>query len=224
VKLASRVYYTRHAWLQILTNKDKAVVRFSITVTDPRFGFPIRDLTVGGLEAKLGHSRFSEISPLRVDGRNLRVVTQGVRRQYSELYRVGSSAFHQYFVLSYNDAGTGTFGRTPDEALYVQDGDLLIMPDLDVTKYPEYARDTPWAQEFRSKTIINTLIVFNADYITLPTDQESYRSMLARLLGWPGPDQHSVGVLVPDAQTRRKLHQRISMYERVRRESNHQSR
>jgi hypothetical protein len=36
MKLTERLYQTRHAWLQILANENDAVVRFSITVTDPR--------------------------------------------------------------------------------------------------------------------------------------------------------------------------------------------
>ena len=61
MKLTEQLYHTRHAWLQILTNEHDAVVRFSITVTDPRFHFHILHLTVGQLEAEIGRSHFSEI-------------------------------------------------------------------------------------------------------------------------------------------------------------------
>ena len=31
------IYRTRHAWVQLLTDEEGAVVRFSITVTDEKF-------------------------------------------------------------------------------------------------------------------------------------------------------------------------------------------
>src|SRR6266851_3243537 len=41
VTLFEQVYRTKHAWLQVLSDENDAVVRFSVTVTDPRFRFQV---------------------------------------------------------------------------------------------------------------------------------------------------------------------------------------
>jgi hypothetical protein len=46
--LTEQVYRTRHAWLQVLVDEQDAVVRFSITVTDPRFRFQMSGVAGGG--------------------------------------------------------------------------------------------------------------------------------------------------------------------------------
>jgi hypothetical protein len=43
------VYREKHAWVQVLADDNDAVTRFSVTVTDPRCRFPVRDLTWGHL-------------------------------------------------------------------------------------------------------------------------------------------------------------------------------
>lgn len=64
----------KSAWIQVLVDDDDAVARFSITVTDPKFKFPVRDLTCGHIAIKLGHSRFADVQPgLPLDGRSLRI-------------------------------------------------------------------------------------------------------------------------------------------------------
>ena len=68
------VFRERHAWIQVLADENDAVARFSITVTDPRFRFSVRDLTWGRLPVRLGHSRFSDVHPdLSPQGRSLRI-------------------------------------------------------------------------------------------------------------------------------------------------------
>lgn len=91
MKLTEQLFHTRHAWLQILTNENKAVVRFSITVTDPRFHFQILHLTCGQLEAKIGRSRFSEIRSFgKPKGRSFKAMVR--RQEYSESYWLGMQA------------------------------------------------------------------------------------------------------------------------------------
>ena len=72
------VYYTRHAWVQVLADTDDAVVRFSITVTDPRFRFQIRDLANHPVPFGLGfHPYFRLTGPedrIRVLGTILIIV------------------------------------------------------------------------------------------------------------------------------------------------------
>jgi hypothetical protein len=41
------VYRQKHAWVQVLIDENDAVIRFSITVTDPRFKFTVKNLTWG---------------------------------------------------------------------------------------------------------------------------------------------------------------------------------
>ncbi len=229
VKLTEQVYHTRHAWLQILTNEHQAVVRFSITVTDPRFSFQIRDLTVGQLEAKIGQSRFSEIRPAFMpEGRSFKAITR--RLEYSESYWLGNPGYDQNFVLSYNDAGTGSFGCSIDQALQknilrFQDGNLSYDPAP--VMRPEYDPHSPCAKQFRAQTVVNTLTVLAAGYTWPPgpTDPEGYPRMKAGLLSEPrGPDLEYVRVLVPDTQTRRQLHRRIRQRNRILRKTNHRGR
>jgi hypothetical protein len=69
-----QVYRMKHAWLQVLSDEHDAVVRFSVTVTDPRFRFRIRDLCNDQIDARLGHCRFADIQPQQdPDGRSLQI-------------------------------------------------------------------------------------------------------------------------------------------------------
>src|SRR5487761_1839096 len=103
------VYYTRHAWVQVLVDTDDAVVRFSITVTDRRFRFQIRDLTNHQLTATLGHTTFADAgTQLEPQGQSLRIGAHN--REYAEAYWFGNPGNYQWYVLSHNDAvGVGTF-------------------------------------------------------------------------------------------------------------------
>jgi hypothetical protein len=203
VQTTERVYRTRHAWLQVLTDKHDAVVRFSITVTDPRFRFQIRDLTVNQFDVKLGHTRFSGIQP-DPDGRSLWI---GARRHgYSESFYFGNPGNYQHFVLSKNDAGVGTFGSSalPDDISHVYQSGILEAdrhgaPPPDT---PPYDPAAPYATEFRNETTINTLTVLSADYS--PTS----------LADPGGPDADYVRVLVSGAW---ELRQRRRRARRIRR-------
>ncbi len=103
------VYREKHAWIQVLADENDAVVRFSITVTDPRFKFSVRDLTWGYLAVRLGHSRFADVQAgLSPGGRSLRIGAHS--HEYAEAYWFGNPGNYQHYVISSNEIGTGEFG------------------------------------------------------------------------------------------------------------------
>ena len=219
-KLTEQVYHTRHAWLQIITDEHEVVVRFSVTVTDPRFHFQIRDLTFGNLEAKIGHNRFSEIKA-HPEGTSLSIGAH--THEYSESYWFGNPGCYQHFVLSHNDAGTGSFGVA--KILWFADG-VLESGDQPPPEFPEQ-------QWFRAQTVVNTLTVLGAGAMAQlagsgetvgRADPAQWRRGLTALLGQPrGPWMDSVRVLAPDARSRRHQHRRIRrMRRKRRREIKHQ--
>ncbi len=102
------VYREKHAWVQVLADGNDAVVRFSVTVTDPRFRFSVRDLTWGHLTVRLGHSRFSDVREgLSASGRSLRIGAHN--HEYAEAYWFGNPGNYQHYVISSNEIGTGEF-------------------------------------------------------------------------------------------------------------------
>lgn len=204
-KLTEQVYHTKHAWLQIITDKRDVVVRFSITVTDPRFGFQIRDLTFGLLEARIGHSRFSEIKAISSpEGTSLSIGAH--THEYAESYWFGNPGCYQRFVLSHNDAGTGSFGVP--KIIWFAEG-VLKFGDQTPPEFPE-------RQQFRAQTVVNTLTVLGAgatarlaDPGGVTADPAQEGRALSALLGQPrGPWIDSVRVLIPDARSRRQLRRR----------------
>jgi hypothetical protein len=166
--LTEQVYRTRHAWLQVLTDEHDAVVRFAITVTDPRFQFRIRDLTHYNLDGKLGHTRFSSVQHAP-DGRSLWI---GARRyHYSESFWFGNPGNYQRFVLSKSDAGVGQIGTMalpPGIAGSYRDGFLAEADHGHVPPpppgVPPFNPAAPYAKAFRSQTIINTLTILGPGY------------------------------------------------------------
>jgi hypothetical protein len=93
------VYREKHAWVQVLVDQNDAVARFSITVTDPKFKFSIRDLTWGHLAVRLGHSRFADVLPgLPLDGRSLRIGAHN--HEYAEAYWFGNPGDYSFIAFS----------------------------------------------------------------------------------------------------------------------------
>jgi hypothetical protein len=83
------VYRDRHAWIQVLVDGHDAVIRFSITVTDPRFRFQVSDLASGQLTAKLAHTSFADVrTHLGPRGKSLRIGAHN--REYAEAYWFGN--------------------------------------------------------------------------------------------------------------------------------------
>jgi hypothetical protein len=202
------VYRDRHAWVQILVDEHQAVVRFSITVTDPRFRFQINDLTVGQLTAKLGRTSFSGAhSQIEQQGRSLRIGAHSY--EYAEAYWFGNPGNYQWYVLSHNDAGTGNFdfavgGR--GQASF-QDG-VLKSENIE---FPEFDFQSSEAAQFRAKTTINTLTVLGP----WRTDSQAGESVWMSLAEPRGPDSNQVRVLVPDARERRQRRRRIRHWNRL---------
>jgi hypothetical protein len=184
------VYRTRHAWVQVLADDAGAVVRFSITVTDPKFSFPVRDLTWDHLTVKLGRSRFADIrSQVEAEGRSLRVGAHNF--EYSEAYYFGNPGNYQHYVLSYNDCGTGIFDTSVGSgAQWCQDGGLKFNA-TPRPGHPVFDPSASYLAVFRSRTVINTLTILgpwrNLADLTMPR----------------GPDSNQVRVLLADARERR---------------------
>ena len=189
------IYRTRHAWVQILADRDGAVVRLSITVTDPRFRFGIRDLTNTQLDVKLGHSRFADIrtSYGEPEGHSLRVGAHNY--EYSEAYYFGNPGNYQHYVLSFNDIGAGNFDASAGGGpQWCQDGVLLSKgsPNSDDPGIPIFDPKASYAERFRSRTTINTLTILG------PWRKPS------NLAEPRGPDSHHVRVLLADPRERRR--------------------
>jgi hypothetical protein len=195
--LRQLIYRTKHAWVQILADENDTVVRFSITVTDPRFRFQVRDLTFYQLTARLGHSSFSDVrTRIQPDGRILNIAAR--RREYCESYWFGNPGNYQRYVLSYNDAGTGKFFfylLTLGGPSWCQDG-FFMSSDPPAGPSPPFDPQSNYGRQFRAGTAVNTLTVLSARMP--PTGMAAPR----------GPDADYVRVLVPDARQRRRLRRR----------------
>jgi hypothetical protein len=199
--LREQVYHTRHAWVQVLTDQD-AVVRFSITVTDPRFHFQVQDLTFGHLEARLGRTRFSGIRTVyQPEGRSLNIAAR--RYEYSESYWFGNPGNFQRYVLSHNDAGSGHFGFSilQHGPGWCQEGSLRFDEPPAVIP-PAFDSDADYARQFRGETTVNTLTILGP------------ARPLAELAQPRGPDADYVRVLVPGARERRKMRRLIEKMNR----------
>ena len=201
------VYRDKHAWVQVLVDEHEAVVRFSITVTDPRFRFQISDLTLGHLTAKLGGTSFSGVrSQLEQQGRNLRIAAHNF--EYAEAYWFGNPGNYQWYVVSHNDAGAGNFDFTVGGRgqSWFQDG-FLKSEDID---HPEFDFHGEEAARFRAKTTINTLTVLGP----WGFDTQAGEPVSMSLAEPRGPDSNQVRALVPDARERRLRHRRIRHWHR----------
>jgi hypothetical protein len=186
-------YREKHAWLQTLVDRNNAVLRFSITVTDPKFKFQIRDLTFGHLTAKLGHSRFGDLKTwASPEGRNLRIGAHN--HEYAEAYYFGNPGNYQHYVVSNNDATLSEFGypiQSRGGPGWHQDG-ILQFDDLPPIGNQEFDPEAPYATSFRADTVINSLTVLG------PLGPPE-------LLAEPrGPDSNQVRVLMPTPGERRR--------------------
>jgi len=191
------VYREKHAWLQTVVDQNDAVLRFSITVTDPRFRFQIRDLTFGHLSVKLGRSRFADLETWNTpEGRSLRIGAHN--HEYAECYYFGNPGNYQHYVLSKNDAAAGEFGYAIERDCpgWTQEG-VLQFDDPPAAGNREFDPDAPYAQRFRAETTINTLTVLGP---AAPVD----------LLAEPrGPDANQTRVRMPTRRERRRTQKLI---------------
>jgi hypothetical protein len=191
------VYREKHAWVQVLVDDDDAVARFSVTVTDPKFKFSIRDLTWGHIAIRLGHSRFADVQRgPSLDGRSLRIGAHN--HEYAEAYWFGNPGNYQYYVISSNEIGTGEFGFSIERQglSWHRAGTLAFDYSLPVGQ-PEFDPDASYARRFRAETTINTLTVLG------PHQQP------ANLAEPRGPDSNYVRVLVPGRRERRQSRRRL---------------
>lgn len=197
------VYREKHAWVQVLVDENDAVARFSITVTDPKFKFPIRDLTWGHLPVRLGHSRFADVQlgpSLPLDGRSLRIGAHN--HEYAESYWFGNPGNYQHYVISSNDIGTGEFGYSILREGLSQHRSGTLASDNSLPAQSAFDPDASYAQRFRAETTINTLTVLgplrNPAYLAEPR----------------GPDSNHVRVLVPSRRERQQVRRRVRRIDR----------
>ncbi|MBO0822737.1 MAG: hypothetical protein J2P27_02630 [Actinobacteria bacterium] len=201
------VYHTRHAWIQVLADEHDAVMRFSITVIDPRFWFQVRDLTNYQLAARLGRTSFAAVdAQVGPQGRSFRIGAHNY--EYAEAYWFGNPGGYQWYVLSRNDASSaGTMHwPTGDHALLsFQEGVLLSDDEGGPSSSPQLDE----LSVFRARTTINTLTVLG------PWRAHGDRLLGRTSLAEPrGPDSNQVRVLVPDARERRKRRRMVQKLSR----------
>ena len=112
--LIAHVYATRHAWVEVLLERQSNTVSaFAITVTDRRFRFDTATLTFGQLRAQLGKSSFAEITSTKGWGsepNSVRWILGARSCLYAEHYYRGNPGGYQDYVLAWNDVGVGTCG------------------------------------------------------------------------------------------------------------------
>ena len=191
------VFREKHAWIQVLADDNDAVARFSITVSDPRFRFSVRDLTWGHLAVRLGHSRFSDVrEDLPVSGRSLRIGAHN--HEYAETYWFGNPGNYQHYVISSNEIGTGEFwfpvlGEGPSG----RRSGILAFDDPQPGGQSALGTDEPDWSRFRAGTTVNTLTILGP--ARQPADLAEPR----------GPDSTHVRVLVPAHRERRQIRRRL---------------
>lgn len=201
------VYHARHAWIQVLLESNDAVIRFSITVTDPRFSFQVRDLTAYQLAAKLGRTTFSDVNAQ--EGPQGRSFGRGMQNfEYAEAYYFGDAGYYQWFVLSHNEAGAGQCGDITALPVHFQDGVLISDDKPSSEPMPSAAM---W-ERFKARTVVNTLTVLGRWHY----QQENSRPLGYTGLAEPrGADIVQVRVLMPDARERRQRRQRVRRFQQL---------
>jgi hypothetical protein len=195
------IYREKHAWLQVIADESDAVVRFSVTVTDPGFRFSVRLLTWGHLPVRLGKSRFADVEPggFTLRGRSLRIGAHN--HEYAEAYYFGYPGQYQHFVLSSNELGTGSFGYSIQREggpSFTRSGILAADCPLPAGQRQDFDPDAGYARSFRAATTINTLTVLGPAGNPDPGSLAEPR----------GPDSLHVRVLVPQHRERRETRHR----------------
>jgi hypothetical protein len=122
--------------------------------------------------------------------------------EYSEAYHFGNPGNYQYYVLSYNDIGTGTFDTTTGGGpSWCQEG-VLRFSDPPRPDHPVFDPQAGYAADFRAKTTINTLTILGP--VRVAPDLAEPR----------GPNSSHVRVLLPDARERRRRYRLIRRWNR----------
>lgn len=94
----------KHGWVCGLV-RNRSLLAFAITVTDPKFRFDCSILTFGQLPAILGLTTLGATP----DPESAQV-SVGARRFYMKQYHYfGNPGGYQRYLLAYNDLGTGDF-------------------------------------------------------------------------------------------------------------------
>lgn len=98
-----RTYHLPGAWVMVELEK-KAVIAYSITITNRHMSYSIERLTFGFQKVKLGKSKFGDRG---IGFRGERLWVGAHRSGYARSYYYGNPAGYQYYWLSYNMSGAG---------------------------------------------------------------------------------------------------------------------
>jgi hypothetical protein len=194
------IFRERHAWVQILVDENDAVLRFSITVTDPKFAFSVELLTWDNLRIRLGKNTFADVDAggFNPEGRSMRVGAHNY--EYAESYWFGNPGQYQRYVISHNEIGAGKFRHrmdSDDGPGFFRTGTLACEYQPEPGNEPEFDPEAPYARRFRAGTTINTLTVLRP------------WGNLVDLAESRGPDSNHVRVLLPQGGERRQLRRRM---------------
>lgn len=176
-----RIYQLTGVWVLIEIH-ERAVLSFSITVTDPRMYYSTDRLTFGHLPIQLGRSTFENV-PHHPNG--ARVWTGARRYGYLQHYYFGNPGSYQDYWISHNMCGAAatrpsSFWRSVDSGTYVTDGDNSLRDGQHDNVPPEVL-----------STIANTLTVLGPRRIlgTNVKEQLMSRDVL-------GPDHDTVRLVM----------------------------
>jgi len=157
----------KHGWVCGLV-REKSLLAFAITVTDPKFRFDCSILTFGQLPTVLGLTSLGATpDPESAE------VSVGARRFYMRQYHYfGNPGGYQRYLLAYNDLGTGAVNFGP------------MGPRSYTTATAQTPQEAAALVAARLNTTANTLGVFPP----MSSDFE-------HLWDWPGVDMDFVRTL-----------------------------
>jgi hypothetical protein len=152
------IFFTRHAYVQIIHNPQGEVLGLGVTTIDPDFTFSLRQLPpilAGKKLVRIARTRFGEIPRQHILGWWLH------RGPYSSFYwellafgRAGGPlSRYMTFAIARNKSGIGSYG------------DPHV---VELTGLPPTARsrpDAPGLDQFRKNTTINTVCVYSAKVV-----------------------------------------------------------
>jgi hypothetical protein len=148
------VFMTNHAWI-VARIRDGAVEEWSVTVTDRKFKFDLRDLTRGLVEGTLGHSTFADV----VKKPNGVYEERGAATySYTEGRYFGRPSAYQTFVFMYNQEGIGPF---------VESGQRIVASGVFAEGSNNPEGDVEQLEVTRQGTVVNTFYACGPSNATL---------------------------------------------------------
>lgn len=149
-----RVYYLRHAWVQVMINDADAIARIAITVIDRKFKWSASELSLGQIPMIIGVDPVSDRDSLPM---STYYYLGAHNIGYIKTHYAGNPGGYQYFALAYNDLSI--IGTLPHEVLDragVKSYGEGVFQQLEATESSPSSREMA---EFRKKLVPNTFIV-----------------------------------------------------------------